>query len=74
MVSEQHLEFATTLQVVRAWGHACTQTYHTHEDFNMFMLSIGLQDESDPHDDSLGWKFRVVDAPRWTLACIRYGF
>ena len=77
MDSDDHLDFATSMQVVQTWTQTCTDAYHSHSSFKQFMSSIGLQDEADDTlktDGFSPWKFRVVDAHRWTLACVRYGF
>ena len=77
MASDDHLDFATSMRVVRTWTQTHTAAYHSHDNYKAFMLSVGLQDDTDETTQPDGfsmWKFRVVDAPRWTLACIRYGF
>ena len=77
MVSDDHLDFACAMQVVQTWTQTCTDAYHSHSSFKQFMESVGLQDEADATIQPDGfrmWKFRVVDAHRWTLACVRYGF
>jgi hypothetical protein len=63
--------------VVQTWTRTCTAAYHSHDNFKAFMASVGLEDDTDAATQPDGfsmWKFRVVDASRWTLACIRYGF
>jgi hypothetical protein len=78
MVSDDHLDFATSMHVVRTWTQTCDPLQHqSFDNFKLFMSSIGLQDDTDETTQLDGfsmWKFRVVDAARWTLACIRYGF
>ena len=87
MDSDDHLDFACAMQVVQTWTQTCTAAYHSFDtctaayhsfdNFKQFMSSVGLQDEADATiqpDGFCMWKFRVVDARRWTLACIRYGF
>ncbi len=77
-MDSEHLDFATSLRVVQTWTQNYTDVYHSHENYKMFMSSIGLQDDAyDQHSDYSGfseWKFRVVDPHVWTIACIRYGF
>ncbi len=76
-MDSEHLEFTTSLRVVRTWSQNCTAAYHSHENYKMFMSSIGLQDDTDDTvqpDGFSEWKFRVVDPHAWLLACVRYGF